>query len=51
MLNERQELILKLIVEEYVRTAEPVGSRSLSAFIDVLTFAVKSVKNRHNGQT
>jgi len=42
MLNERQELILKLIVEEYVRTAEPVGSRSLSKFIDVSPATIRN---------
>ena len=29
MLSERQLLVLKAIVEEYVRTAEPVGSKAL----------------------
>ncbi len=31
MLSERQLLVLKAIVEEYVRTAEPVGSKTLLA--------------------
>ena len=30
MLSERQKLVLKTIVEEYVNTNEPVGSRTLS---------------------
>ena len=30
MLSERQKLVLKTIVEEYVSTNEPVGSRTLS---------------------
>lgn len=30
MLSERQKLVLKAIVEEYVNTNEPVGSRTLS---------------------
>lgn len=42
MLNERQELVLKLIVEEYVRTAEPVGSRSLSKFMDVSPATIRN---------
>jgi heat-inducible transcriptional repressor len=42
MLNERQEQIFKLIVEEYVRTAEPVGSRTLSKFIDVSPATIRN---------
>lgn len=34
MLTTRQELVLKLIVEEYIKTAEPVGSRTLSKVLD-----------------
>jgi heat-inducible transcriptional repressor len=34
MLTERQELVLKLIVEEYIKTAEPIGSRTLSKMLD-----------------
>src|SRR5579875_2933190 len=30
MLTDRQKLILSMIVEDYVRGAEPVGSRALS---------------------
>lgn len=29
MLNERQKKLLKLIVEEYIKTARPIGSKSL----------------------
>ena len=42
ILNERQELVLKLIVEEYVRTAEPVGSRSLSKHMDVSPATIRN---------
>ncbi len=42
MLNERQELIFKLIVEEYVRTAEPVGSRALSKYVDVSPATIRN---------
>jgi heat-inducible transcriptional repressor len=42
MLNERQEHVLKLIVEEYVRTAEPVGSRTLSKFMDVSPATIRN---------
>ncbi len=42
MLTKRQELILKLTVEEYVKTAEPVGSRSLSELLD---FSSATIRN------
>ncbi|MBU1020615.1 MAG: heat-inducible transcription repressor HrcA, partial [Firmicutes bacterium] len=42
MLTVRQELILKLIVEEYIKTAEPVGSRSLSKYLD---FSPATIRN------
>jgi len=42
MLNERQEHVLKLIVEEYVKTAEPVGSRTLSKFMDVSPATIRN---------
>ena len=31
MLSDRQKLILKAIIEEYVNTNEPVGSKSLTS--------------------
>ena len=34
MLSDRQKIVLKLIVEEFVKTAEPVGSRTLSKQLD-----------------
>ncbi len=42
VLNERQEMILKLIVEEYVKTAEPVGSRTLSKHMDVSPATIRN---------
>lgn len=42
MLTERQEMVLKLIVDEYVRTAEPIGSRSLSKFMDVSPATIRN---------
>ncbi|MDI3257340.1 MAG: heat-inducible transcriptional repressor HrcA [Kyrpidia sp.] len=30
MLTERQQLILRLVVDDYIRSAEPVGSRTIS---------------------
>ncbi len=42
MLTNRQKSVLKLIVEEFVRTAEPVGSRSLSK---ALGFSPATIRN------
>ncbi len=42
MLTKRQELILKLIIEEYIRTAEPVGSRTLSKMLE---FSSATIRN------
>lgn len=42
MLSERQELVLKLIIDEYVKTAEPIGSRSLSKFMDVSPATIRN---------
>ena len=42
MLSKRQENVLRLIVEEFVRTAEPVGSRTLSKLLD---FSPATIRN------
>lgn len=42
VLTERQEMVFKLIVDEYVRTAEPVGSRSLSKYMDVSPATIRN---------
>ncbi len=42
MLTERQEMVLKLIVDEYIKTAEPIGSRSLSKFMDVSPATIRN---------
>lgn len=42
MLTERQELVLKLIIDEYIKTAEPVGSRSLSKFMEVSPATIRN---------
>ncbi len=42
MLSDRQKAVLKLIVEEFVRTAEPVGSRTLSK---LLVFSPATIRN------
>lgn len=42
MLTTRQEMVLKLIVEEYIKTAEPVGSRTLSKLLE---FSPATIRN------
>jgi heat-inducible transcriptional repressor len=42
MLSDRQKSVLKWIVEEFVRTAEPVGSRTLSKLLD---FSPATIRN------
>ena len=42
MLNKRQKDILKIIVEEYVRTAEPVGSKSICDRLNVSSATVRN---------
>jgi len=42
MLSKRQELVLKLTIEEYVKSAEPVGSRTLSKLLD---FSSATIRN------
>ena len=42
MLTKRQELVLKLTIEEYIRTAEPIGSRTLSK---ILEFSSATIRN------
>ncbi|WP_059102674.1 heat-inducible transcriptional repressor HrcA [Shouchella shacheensis] len=44
MLTERQLLILHAIVDDYVRTAEPVGSRSISKRDDI-PFSPATIRN------
>lgn len=44
MLTERQSLILKIIVEEYVKTAEPVGSKTLS-LLEKLDCSSATIRN------
>lgn len=42
MLSERQQLIMKLIVEEFVKSAEPIGSRTLSKLLE---FSPATIRN------
>lgn len=44
MLTERQRLILKAIVDDYIRSAEPVGSRSISKREDI-GFSPATIRN------
>lgn len=44
MLSDRQKLVLKAIIEEYVKTNEPVGSRTLSKR-DELAFSPATLRN------
>jgi len=44
MLSERQRMILSAIVDDYIRSAEPVGSRSISKRGDV-TFSPATIRN------
>ena len=42
MLSKRQEIILKLIVDEFVKTADPVGSRKLSDLLNVSSATIRN---------
>lgn len=44
MLSERQRMILSAIVDDYIRSAEPVGSRSISKRGDV-GFSPATIRN------
>ncbi|MFB9280086.1 heat-inducible transcriptional repressor HrcA [Cohnella cellulosilytica] len=44
MLSERQRMILNAIVDDYIRSAEPIGSRSISKRGDV-TFSPATIRN------
>lgn len=44
MLSERQKLILSVIVDDYIRSAEPVGSRTISKRGDV-GFSPATIRN------
>ncbi|MDY0024161.1 MAG: DeoR family transcriptional regulator, partial [Candidatus Izemoplasmatales bacterium] len=41
-MTKRQEIILKLIVDEYVKSAEPIGSKTL---VDVLNVSSATIRN------
>ncbi|MGD9761445.1 MAG: heat-inducible transcriptional repressor HrcA [Candidatus Izemoplasmatales bacterium] len=41
-MNKRQEMILKLIVDEYVKSAEPIGSKTLAEMLNVSSATVRN---------
>jgi heat-inducible transcriptional repressor len=42
MLNTRQNNILKMIVEEYIRLARPVGSKSICTFLNLSSATIRN---------
>ncbi|GAA0362449.1 heat-inducible transcriptional repressor HrcA [Bacillus horti] len=44
MLTDRQQFILKAVIDDYVKSAEPVGSRTISKREDV-TFSPATIRN------
>ena len=42
MITERQEQLLKLIVENYIKTARPVGSKALC---DIMNCSSATIRN------
>lgn len=44
MLSERQQMILRMIIEDYVHSAEPVGSRTISKRSEV-NFSPATIRN------
>ncbi len=43
-LSERKKKLLRVIVEEYIRTAEPVGSKAIAAMPDI-SFSSATIRN------
>lgn len=41
-LTKRQEIILKLIVDEYVKSAEPIGSKTLAEVMEVSSATIRN---------
>ncbi|MDD3711984.1 MAG: heat-inducible transcriptional repressor HrcA [Candidatus Izemoplasmatales bacterium] len=41
-MTKRQEMILKMIVDEYVKTAEPIGSKVLAEILDVSSATIRN---------
>ena len=45
MINERQSKILKLIVEEYIKSAKPIGSKAICDELNCSSATVRSEMN------
>ena len=41
-MTKRQELILKLIVDEYIKSAEPIGSKTLAEVLDISSATIRN---------
>lgn len=41
-MTKRQEIILKLIVDEYVKAAEPIGSKTLSEILNISSATIRN---------
>lgn len=41
-MTERQEMILKLIVDEYVKSAEPIGSKTLAKVLNISSATIRN---------
>lgn len=44
LLTKRQELILQVIVEEFIKTAKPIGSRAIEK-MDKISFSAATIRN------
>ena len=42
MISERQEKLLQLIIEDYIRTARPIGSKSLCEILDCSSATIRN---------
>ena len=49
-LDERKEKILKAIIQNYLETGEPVGSRTISKYSD-LKLSSATIRNAHIGRS
>ena len=42
MISERQERLLQLIIEDYIKTARPIGSKSLCEILDCSSATIRN---------
>ena len=47
MLSNRQNQLLKLIVEDYIKNVRPVGSKALCEILDCSSATVRAEKNTY----